>query len=100
MQHLEQAHKAGLSDNDIAAIENDPSAVQDASLALLLRFVDACVESPSVPEEVFALVREMLSPGHIAAVIVLVGHYMMVARLIGILQIPVHAKPDAWQQEH
>ena len=37
MQHLEQAHKAGLSDNDIAAIENDPRAVQDASLALLLR---------------------------------------------------------------
>ena len=48
MQHLEQAHKVGWSDVEVAAIEKGSAAVRDPSLASLLRFVEACVEGTSV----------------------------------------------------
>jgi hypothetical protein len=33
-------------------------------------------------------------------VIVLVGHYMTVARLTGILQVELDESPDDWAHEH
>ena len=95
MQHLEQAHKVGWSDVEVAAIEAGSAAVRDPSLASLLRFVEACVEGTFVSKGIFASVREVLSPRDTATVIVLVGHYMMVARFIGILEIPLDAHPDS-----
>ena len=100
MQHLEQAHKVGWSDANIAAIEAGSTAVQDANLATLLRFVEACMQSAAVSQEVFEAAHELFSPRDLATVIVLVGHYMMVARFLGILEIPLDAKADSWQQEH
>ena len=100
MQHLEQARKVGWSDAEIVAIEAGSAAVHDPALATLLHFAEACVQGASVPQQTFAAAHELLSARDLATVVVLVGHYMMVARFIGVLEIPLDAKPDSWQQEH
>ena len=74
--------------------------MHDPALATLLRFAEACVQGASVPEQIFAAAHELLSARDLATVVVLVGHYMMIARFICVLEIPLDAKPDSWQQEH
>ncbi len=100
MQHLEQAHKVGWSDGDITAIEAGGTGLEDQTLHPVLAFVDACVAAPQVSDEVFAAARSILSSRDLATVLVLVGHYMMVARFIGILQIELDAHADSWTNEH
>lgn len=100
MQHLEQAGKVGWSASDIAAIEHSKlSGLPDAFRAVLA-FVDECVASPQVSDATFAEAKAVLSDRDIATVILLVGHYMMVARFVATLEIDLDAKPDSWTSEH
>ena len=100
MQHLGQAGKVGWSNEEIAAIEAGGEAVRDPKLRAILSFVDACVASPQVPDQTFTAASEVLSHRELATVILLVGHYMMVARFVGVLQIELDEHPDSWQGEH
>ena len=100
MQHLEQAHKVGWSGEDIAAIEAGGEALSDPRLKAVLAFVDSCVVGPDVPDSTFAAASSVLSHRDLATVIVLVGHYMMVARFLGILQVPLDDQPDSWNGDH
>ena len=67
---------------------------------LLLAFVDACIASPRVPDDVFAATRAVLSDRDLATVIVLVGHYMTVARFVETLGIELDPAPSDWTTEH
>jgi len=100
MQHLDQARKVGWGESDIAAIESSLEEVEDPDLRAILAFADACVAGPSVPDELFAGIGRVLSDRDVATVILLVGHYMMVARFLGILQIELDPQPDPWSNEH
>ncbi len=100
MQHLEQAHEVGWKDEDIGAIEAGGEALSDPRLKAVLAFVDACVASSDVSDSTFAAASGVLSHRDLATVIVLVGHYMMVARFLGILQVPLDAQPDSWKGDH
>ncbi len=100
MQHLEQAHKVGWNDDDIAAIEAGGGTLSDPRLKAVLAFVDACVASSDVSDPTFAAASGVLSYRDLATVIVLVGHYMMVARFLGILQVPLDPQPDSWKGDH
>ena len=100
MQHLGQAGKVGWSDEEIVAIEAGADAVRDPGLRTILSFVEACVASPAVSNQTFAAASEVLSHRDLATVILLVGHYMMVARFVGVLQIELDEHPDSWQGEH
>lgn len=99
-QHLGPAHKAGLTATQIADIEGGDYGALDAGLACVLRFVDATVAAPQVSDEVFDAARTALTDQHLATVIVLVGHYLTVARLTGILGVEVDDQPDSWTHEH
>lgn len=100
MQHLAQARKNGWSDRQITAIENGDYAVLPADFAAVLRFADECVAAPHVSGPVFAAARAVLSDRDIATLIVLVGHYMTVARLTGTLEVELDDQPDPWTSEH
>ena len=100
MQHLGQAQKAGWTDTEIAALEAGGEAVRDPVLKKVLAFVDACVSGPDVPDQIFTDAGNVLTHRDVATVIILVGHYMMVARFLGILQVELDAHPDSWQGEH
>lgn len=100
MQHLAQAKKVGLTEADIASIESGEPWRVRRDLTAGLAFVDACVASPRVPDVIFEAARSALPPGSLVALILLVGHYMTVARLLGTLDVELDPQPDSWSGEH
>ncbi|HEX4355802.1 MAG TPA: carboxymuconolactone decarboxylase family protein [Polyangiales bacterium] len=97
MQHLGEAAKAGWTAAEIAAIE---AGHPPAEIAAILAFVDECVALVRVGDAAFAAVRAILSPREIATLIVLIGHYMMVARFLRTLDIELDPAPSTWETEH
>ena len=100
MQHLGQAEKAGLDPATIAAIEAGDTAALSPSMAATLGFAAACVAAPRVPDDVFAAAQAVLEPRNLVTVILLVGHYMMVGRLLATLDVELDPAPDSWASEH
>lgn len=100
MQHLEQAGKVGWSQAEIAAIEAGRFDALPAETAVVLRFADECVTPGNVSDETFAAAQAVLKPRDLATVILLVGHYMMVARFTAVLAIELDPQADSWTHEH
>ena len=100
MQHIGEARKAGWSDAEIAAIETGDAGRVLGDFTPILAFVDACVAAPRAPDAVFAEAERGLSPRDLATLILLVGHYMMVARFIATLDIELDPEPSTWGTEH
>ena len=100
MQHFGEAQKAGWTDAEIAAIESGDPSEMLGDFVTIIRFVDECVAAPRVSDATFARARELLSDRDIATLILLVGHYMMVARFLGTLDIDLDPAPSSWQSEH
>lgn len=100
MQHLGQAKKAGLSSAAVAAIETGDAASLPPTMAAVLAFADACLAAPRVADTVFDAARAVLSSRNLVTVILLVGHYLMVGRLLATLDIELDPAPDSWTAEH
>ncbi len=100
VHHLDQARSQGWTSQEIAAIESGDRTSLPAGFAAVLGFVDACLAGPSVDDEVFAAVQDVLTAAEIVTVLVLVGHYRTVATLTGVLQVEIDAAPDPWTHEH
>ncbi|SHY57997.1 carboxymuconolactone decarboxylase family protein [Mycobacteroides abscessus] len=81
MQHLGIARSVGLSDAEIAAVDSGRFDELAPNERAILRFVD----------ELRALGEQGL-----ATVILLVGHYMLTARLLETLEIDLDAGPTSW----
>ncbi|MDT8915663.1 carboxymuconolactone decarboxylase family protein [Amycolatopsis sp. PS_44_ISF1] len=125
-QHLDQARALGWTTDQIRIIETtgtgvgtgvgravarEPdtpmrvaSATPPASLpdgfADVLEFVDACVAGHAVTDDLFVRVRDVLSDRDLITVIVLVGHYLTVARLSSLLNLQPDPVPGPWDHEH
>jgi len=100
MQHLGQAEKAGLDSAAIAAIETGDAAAMPRDMATVLAFAEACVAAPRVPDDVFDAAGAALSQRDLVTVILLVGHYLMVGRLLATLDVELDPAPDSWAAEH
>ena len=100
MQHLGQAEKAGLDPATIASIEAGDTAALSLTMAATVGFAAACVAAPRVPDDVFEAARAVLPPRDLVTVVLLVGHYMMVARLLATLDVELDPAPDDWASEH
>ena len=68
--------------------------------ASVLDFVDQTVRLGQVDDATFERVGRVLASRDIATVILLVGHYMMIARFTAVLRIDLDAQADGWTQEH
>ncbi len=100
MQHLGQAERAGLDAADIEAIEAGDVARLSPCLAAVLAFAEACVASSRVPDDVFEAAVAILQPRGLVTVILLVGHYLLVGRLLAVLEVELDHAPDSWATEH
>ena len=100
MQHLGEAARAGWTAADIAVVEGPGPFNGLGAFASVLAFVDACVAAPRVPDDIFAAARAVLSDRDLATVVVLVGHYMTVARFVETLGIELDPAPSDWTAEH
>lgn len=94
MQHLPLARAAGWTDAEIEQIESGQGP--DARSQAILDFVDECVRSVKVGDEAFAGVRAFFSDTQIAELTLLIGHYMMTARFLETLEVPLDASPTSW----
>lgn len=97
MQHLEQAKANGWTEEDIAAIE---AGEPPAEIIDVMHFVDECVATGDISDAVFGATLARLGARHIVELLLLIGHYMMVARFAAVLRIELDARPDSWTHEH
>jgi alkylhydroperoxidase family enzyme len=100
MQHLGEARKTGWTEAEIVAIEAGDRTGQLGAFTPILVFVDECVAGIRVSDTTFAAAASLLSPREIATVLILVGHYMTVARFIANLGIELDPAPSDWDKEH
>ncbi len=100
MQHLGQAEQAGWTAAEIATIEGRGPFGSLGTFGAVLDFVDSCVAAPQVADDIFTAARAVLSDRDLATVVVLVGHYMTVARFVEILGIELDPAPSDWTAEH
>lgn len=100
MQHLGQAAAAGWDPRQIAAIEAGDLSALPVDTATVLVFAQACVACPEVSDAVFEAVAAVLHPREIVTVVLLVGHYLTIARLTGVLRVELDKTPDPFTHEH
>ncbi len=98
MQHLPIARRIGWGDDQISAIENGDQAALGPRYGTLLRFVDECVQHVRVSDPVFDAVREFLGEEELAEITLLIGHYMMTARFLETLDVPLDEEATDWTQ--
>lgn len=100
LQHSEQVKAVGWSDAEVSTIKAGNLELLPEGIVAVLNFTQETVEFGQVTDVTFNRVQQFLEPADIATVILLVGHYMMVARFTAILEINLDAQPDSWAHEH
>lgn len=96
MQHLHLARASGWSDQQIASIESGQPSGLDERARTLLRFVDECIQQIRVSEDTLDRVRVFLGDVELADLTLLIGHYMMTARFLATLRVPLDDRPADW----
>lgn len=95
MQHVGIARSVGVSDDAIAAVESgrfDELAPEERAI---LWFVEELVATPRATVTYEAALQALGEQG-LVTVILLVGHYMLTARLLETLEIDLDAVPTSW----
>src|SRR5262249_46205662 len=84
VQHVPIAKATGVTDDQVAAVEaGDPTAACfDARDPPVLRFPDELVRAVRVSARTFALMADQSPPREIVELILAVGFYMLIARLL------------------
>ncbi len=89
VQHVAIARDVGVPDEQIAAVEggrlDDPSLGEGERA--VLRFAREVVAGPRVSDATFADVEERLSPQEIVELLLTVGNYLMLARVMTTLEL-------------
>ncbi len=92
-QHVPIAKAAGVGDEQIAALERGDAAAPcfDERETLLLRFTDELVRDVRVSDATFAAASREFPPRQIVEIILAVGYYMMIARLLETTAVDLEA---------
>jgi 4-carboxymuconolactone decarboxylase len=89
--HEPIGRRAGLTDLHLRVLRSDDvtaEAVWSPAQAAVLAFTDASARGVTVPDPVFAAVREHLDDRQVVELTVLVGGYGMVARFLVAMEVP------------
>lgn len=89
--HEPIARRAGLDDAQLAALRGGDAGsapVWTPEQAAVLAYTDASTTSVTVPEPVFAALREHLDDRQVVEVTATVGGYAMVSRFLVALEVP------------
>jgi alkylhydroperoxidase family enzyme len=101
MQHKPLAKLVGLTDGQISAVEHGGQhpGVLDARQQAVLDFTDELIAKVKVTDATLARARGQLSDRQILDLIMLVGGYMMVARLLETTGVEHDATPIDWKNQ-
>ncbi|MFI7002390.1 carboxymuconolactone decarboxylase family protein [Nocardia sp. NPDC050175] len=94
--HLHLALKAGLTAQDINAIEEGYLTAMPVDRAALVRYVDDCILQHAASEGSFTELRKYYSQNDIAEVTHLAGHAAMTAMYLASLRIPIDEGIASW----
>jgi alkylhydroperoxidase family enzyme len=94
-QHVPIGRAAGITDAQTVALDagHIDAACFDARERLVLRFTDEVVRDVRASDDTFAQMRTQFSPREIVELILAVGYYMMIARLLETTGVDL--EPDA-----
>ncbi len=87
IQHAEIGRRCGLSDEAIAAIKNGSESDLDHAQRAVVKFTAAVVRSPRVSSEDFEALAELLSPREVVELLLTIGDYWMLARVMTVLEL-------------
>jgi 4-carboxymuconolactone decarboxylase len=93
IQHAAIARAVGVPDDQIAAVRAGElnAGCLNADEQAVLAFTAAVFDGPRVPEPTFTAVAAVLSPREIVELLLVVGHYFMLARVVTALEV----EPDS-----
>lgn len=94
-QHTAVARRVGLSDDKIEAIGTFPDTSFDFNQAELdlIAFTDAVVKETTPPDYVFRRVQGRYSRSQLVELVLLIGFYMMVSRVMNTFEIDHESGP-------
>src|SRR4051794_21952673 len=87
IQHVAIAKQVGASDEQIAALEAREAGPFDEAQAAAIEFATVVVHSPRVDDELFARVRSHFDDREIIELLLAIGDYLMLARVMTVLEI-------------
>ncbi len=84
VQHVPIAVAVGATQEQVAALERDEPDADcfSQSQRLVLRFTTEVVRAARAAEEAFAGLKETMSPREIVELLMVIGNYMMIARVM------------------
>jgi 4-carboxymuconolactone decarboxylase len=92
VQHVAIGRQVGLRDEQIEAVKrgdiDSSPALSELERAVLL-FAAEVVAGPTVSDSTFAAVSERLSPREIVELLLTIGNYLMLARVMTTLQLEI-----------
>jgi len=93
VQHVALAHLVGVSDEQIAALQHEEGEGEHFTTKeqLLLAFADEVMQTPRLSDALFEHMRRLFSSREIVELLLVVGWYWAVGRLMTTLDI----EPDA-----
>ena len=87
-QHRRLGRRAGLTADEISRVELGPSdPAWSARDRLLLRVADSLVSSRDLPDPLWAELRLEVTPAEAIELVMLVGHYAMLATTLNTLRV-------------
>lgn len=96
--HYPLAIKAGLTDAEIADIEEGNYSRMEAKRVALLVYVSECTLEHKASAEAFWLLREHYSQHEIAEITHLAGHCAMTAMYLASLDVPLDESETSWDK--
>lgn len=106
-EHSAVSRRHGLSDEWIGAVGHYPTDSAIVQLndfeQLLIRFVDDVVQNANANDELFDAMAEHYDRSMLVELVLLIGFYMMVGRVMNTFEIefqdgPVDVFPESWAQ--
>jgi alkylhydroperoxidase family enzyme len=93
VQHVPIAKAAGVSDEHIALVDRGDTEAPafDAQANLVLRLASEVVAGPVLSDATFAALQAQFTPREIVELLLAIGYYLMLGRLMTALQIDMDA---------
>lgn len=88
-QHLQLAQKVGVADADILQLTQPVERIAEPYLAALMAACDSLCAKEAITDEVWAALAQAHSEKELVEILVLVGHYEMVAGVLINANVPL-----------
>jgi 4-carboxymuconolactone decarboxylase len=92
VQHVDVGRHVGLTDRQIAGVREGRFGDRDCFSELeqaVLEFTGAVVRGPRVDERVYSAVADRISPRELVELLLTIGNYLMIARLMTTLELDI-----------